>query len=60
MDPKWHEALDYANIEIFEMSYEESFFNFQALENLDNIRRTNGPVLATLLVDKMSILICYR
>jgi hypothetical protein len=38
MDPEWHEGMINANIDIFEMSG-----LFQALENLENIRRTNGP-----------------
>jgi hypothetical protein len=40
--PEWHEAMVNANIDIFEMSYEESVFYFKRLENLEKIRRTNG------------------
>jgi hypothetical protein len=40
-----------ANIEIFEMSYEESVSYFKSLENLEKIRRTNGPDPAALPVD---------
>jgi uncharacterized protein YdeI (YjbR/CyaY-like superfamily) len=42
-DPEWLEAMVNTNIEIFEMSYEESVSYFKCLENLENIRRTNGP-----------------
>jgi hypothetical protein len=34
------------------MSYEESVSYFKRLENLEKIRRTDGPGPATLLVDK--------
>jgi hypothetical protein len=44
-DPEWHESMVNANIEIFEMSYEESVSYFKCLENLEKIRRTNGPNL---------------
>jgi hypothetical protein len=40
-----------ASIDIFEMSYEESVSYFKHLENLEKIRRTNGPDLATIPVD---------
>jgi hypothetical protein len=40
-----------ANIEIFEMSYEESVSHFKHLENFEKTRHTNGPDLATLPVD---------
>jgi hypothetical protein len=40
-----------ANIDNFEMSYEESVSYFKRLENLDKIRRTNGPGPATLHVN---------
>jgi hypothetical protein len=33
------------------MSYEESVSYFKRLENLENIRRTNGPNLSSLPVD---------
>jgi hypothetical protein len=33
-DPEWHEAMVNANIDIFEMPYEESFSYFKCLENL--------------------------
>jgi hypothetical protein len=32
-----------ANIDIFEMTYEEYVSHFKRLENLENIRRSNGP-----------------
>ena len=48
--PEWHEAMVAANIDIFEISYEESVSYFKHLENLEKIRRTNGPA-PTLPVD---------
>jgi hypothetical protein len=39
------------NIEIFEMSYEESVSYFKRLENLEKIRLTNGPNPSSLPVD---------
>jgi hypothetical protein len=51
MDPEWHEAMVNANIDIFEMSYEESVSYFKLLENLEKIRRTNGPNPSSLPVD---------
>jgi hypothetical protein len=42
-DPELHEAMVNAEIDIFEMSYEESVSYFKRLENLEKIRRTNGP-----------------
>jgi hypothetical protein len=49
--PEWHEAMVNANIDIFEMSYEESVSYFKHLENLKKIRRTNGPNPPSLPVD---------
>jgi hypothetical protein len=43
MNPEWHEAMVNANIDTFEMSYEESVSYFKRLENLEKIRHTNGP-----------------
>jgi hypothetical protein len=40
-----------ANIDIFEMSYEESVSYFKRLENLEKIRCTNGPNPSSLPVD---------
>jgi hypothetical protein len=40
-----------ANIEIFEVFYEESVSYFKRLENLEKIRRTNGPNRSSLSVD---------
>jgi hypothetical protein len=51
MDPEWHEAMINANIDIFEMSYEESVSYFKLLENFENIRRINGPNPSSLPVD---------
>jgi hypothetical protein len=39
------------NIDIFEMSYEESVSYFKRLENLEKIRLTNGSNPFSLLVD---------
>jgi len=44
--PEWHEAMVSANIDIFEMNYEEAVAYFIRLENLEKIRRTNGPAVA--------------
>jgi hypothetical protein len=51
LDPEWHEAMVNANIDIFEMSYEESVSYFKRLENLEKIKCTNGPNPASLPVD---------
>jgi hypothetical protein len=40
--PEWHEIMFNANIDIFEMTYEESVSYFKSLEKLQEIRRTNG------------------
>jgi hypothetical protein len=40
--PEWH---------IFELTYEESVSYFKCLENLEKIRRTNGPNPSSLPVD---------
>jgi hypothetical protein len=48
--PEWHEAMVNANIEIFEMSHEESVSYFKRLENLEKIRHTNGPYPSLLTV----------
>jgi hypothetical protein len=57
-DPEWHEAMVNANIDIFEMSYEESVSFFNHLENLEKIRRTNSPNLSSLPVDNNNVCIC--
>jgi hypothetical protein len=49
-----------ANIHIFEMTYEESVFYFKRLENLEKIRRTNGPNTSSLPVDNKNMYICYQ
>jgi hypothetical protein len=49
--PEWHEAIVNANIDIFEMTYEESVSYFKRLENLEKIRRINGPNPTSVLVD---------
>jgi hypothetical protein len=48
---EWHETMVNANIDIFEMTYEESVSYFKSLENLEEIRRTNGPNPSSLPVD---------
>jgi hypothetical protein len=50
-NPEYHEAMVNANIDIFEMSYEESVSDFKRLENLEKIKRTNGPNPSSLPVD---------
>jgi hypothetical protein len=50
-DPEWHEAMVNSKIYIFENSYEESLSYFNYLENLENIRHTNGPNPSSLSVD---------
>jgi hypothetical protein len=50
-DHEWHEAMVNANIDIFEMTYEESVSHFKRLDNLEKIRRTNGPNPSSLPVD---------
>jgi hypothetical protein len=50
--PEWQEGMVNANIDIFEMSYKESVSYFKRLENLETIRRTNGPNPSSLPVDK--------
>jgi hypothetical protein len=57
-DPEWHEAMVNANIDIFEMSYEESVSYFKRSENLEKIRRTNGPNPSSLPVDNKIMYIC--
>jgi hypothetical protein len=54
--PEWHEAMVSANIDIFEMNYEEAISYFIRLVNLAEIRRTNGPASA-LAVDNKKILL---
>jgi hypothetical protein len=49
--PEWHEAMVNSNIDIFEMSYEESVSYFKCLENLEKIRHTKGPNPSSLTVD---------
>jgi hypothetical protein len=58
--PEWHEAMVNANIDIFEMSNEESVSYFKRLENLEKIRRTNSPNPSSLPVDSKNMYICYQ
>jgi lipase chaperone LimK len=48
--PEWNEGMVNANIDIFEMTYEEYVSYFKHLENLEKIRRTNGPNPSSLSV----------
>jgi hypothetical protein len=50
-NPEWHEAVVNVNIDIFEMSHEESVSYSKHLENLEEIKHTNSPSPATLPVD---------
>jgi hypothetical protein len=54
-DPGWHEIMANIDIDIFEMSYEESVSYFKRLENLEKIRRTNVPSLATISVENFYV-----
>jgi hypothetical protein len=54
-NPEWHEATVNAKIDIFEMPYEESVSYFKPLENLEKIRRTNGPNPSSLPVDNKNM-----
>jgi hypothetical protein len=40
-----------ASIDIFEMSHEESVSYFNRLENLEKIKRTNGPSPSSIPAD---------
>jgi hypothetical protein len=51
-----HEAMVNTNIDIFEMSYEESVSYFKCLENLEKIRCINSPGPATIPVDDKNTL----
>jgi hypothetical protein len=55
MDPEWHEVIVNANIDIFEMSFEETVSSFKHLENLEKIKRTNSPNPSSLPVDNKQI-----
>jgi hypothetical protein len=58
--PEWYESMVNANIDIFEMTYEESVSYFKRLENLGKIRHTNGPNPSSLPVDNKNMYICYH
>jgi hypothetical protein len=60
LDLDWHESMFNVNIEIFEMSYDESVSYFKLSENLEKIRHTNSPNPSSLPVDNKSIYICYQ
>jgi hypothetical protein len=49
--PEWHEAMVNANIEIFEMSYEEYVSYFKHLKHLEKIRFTYNLNPSSLPVD---------
>ena len=53
--PEWHAAMVAANIDIFSMTYEESVSYFKRLENLEKIRRTNGPSPALPVDNKKTV-----
>jgi hypothetical protein len=59
-NPEWHEVMVNANIDIFEMTYEESVSYFKRLENLEKNRRTNDPNPSSLPVDNKNMYICYQ
>jgi hypothetical protein len=46
-DPEWHEAMVNANIDIFEMTYEESVSYFKHLENLEKAHQQSQSFLTT-------------
>jgi hypothetical protein len=58
--PECHESMVNTNLDIFEMPYEESVSYFMHLENLEKIRRTNGPNPSSLPVDDKNMYICYQ
>jgi hypothetical protein len=58
--PEWHEAMVNTNIDIFDMTYDESVSYFKRLDNLENIRRTNGPNPSSLPVDNKNMHIYYQ
>jgi hypothetical protein len=60
VDPEWYEAMINAKIDIFEMSYDESESYFKLMDNLEKIRRKNGPKPSSLLVDNKNMHICYQ
>jgi hypothetical protein len=58
-DPEWYEAMVNANIDICEMSCDKSVSYFKRLENLEKIKRINGPNPVSLPVDdKKSVTSC--
>jgi hypothetical protein len=59
-NPEWHEAIVIANIDIFEISYEGSVLYFKCLENLEKIKRINGPNPSSLPVDNKKSNHCYH
>jgi hypothetical protein len=59
-NPEWNGAMVNANIEISEISYEESVSYFKCLKNMEKIRHTNIPAPDTLPVDNESMYIYYQ
>jgi hypothetical protein len=54
--PEWHEAMVSANIDIFEMNYEEAIAYFlSCLENLEKMCCTNGPASVVAVDNKKLI-----
>jgi hypothetical protein len=49
--PEWHVAMVNAKIDIFEMTYKESVSYLESSKNLEKIRHTNNPGLATIPVN---------
>jgi hypothetical protein len=58
--PEWHEAIFNANIDILKISHEESVSYFKHLENLEKIRRSNGPNPSSLPADNKKMSIGYN
>jgi hypothetical protein len=58
VDPDWHEVMVNDNIDIFEMSHEESVPNFKRLEILEKIKRIKGQDPSSLpLKNKKSVIV---
>jgi hypothetical protein len=48
--PDWYEAMLHTNLDIFEITCEESVSYFKSLENLEKTRRTNGPCPVSIIL----------
>jgi hypothetical protein len=51
----WNEAIISANIDIFQIDYEEAISYFIPLEKLDKIKRTNGQGPAIAVDDNIPV-----